>query len=104
MNYYFTDYEELEALRKENAKLKVENSKLMDLSASFAKESGKANRKAKEQLEKVVKFLKDEIDHVKALLDPTEQDVYKELLGVGRGYQLTLDFINSIINGGINAN
>ena len=47
MNYYFTDYEELEALRKENAKLKVENSKLMDLSADTLKEAGKANSHVK---------------------------------------------------------
>ena len=52
--YHFTDYEELEALRKENAKLKVENSKLMDLSATLIKDNGKANSNVKKISELVL--------------------------------------------------
>lgn len=78
MEYHFTDYEELEALRIENAKLKAENSKLMDLSAELGKECGKANSSIREIKRVVYDHLKfndkGEADYItaKPVLDVIE--------------------------------
>ena len=52
--YFYTDHEELEALRNENIKLKTDYAKLLELSATLTKEAGKANSNVKKISELVL--------------------------------------------------
>lgn len=55
------------------------------------------NQKAIEELEKIKSYIRSEIEDAKALLDPIEYEDYHELLGVIRGYKLSLEWVDNRI-------